>query len=372
MSIGPQCLRLLAEARRIGASDLLIVAGAPPAVYVNARMRPLCDTSLGADDARRLIDELMTEQQRDTLERNRDADFSVAHSDVGRCRVNVHFQRGSPAAAIRFVPDTVPGFDGLNLPPILEELAHLPRGLVLITGGTGSGKSTTMAAMLDRINQETALHIITLEDPIEYTFTNARSIIEQREIGTDSPGFAEALRHIVRQKPDVIMVGEMRDLETIRTALTAAETGHLVLASLHTVSAAQTVERIVDVFEPAQQAQIRTQLAGTLRAVACQTLFTTADGDAMVPAVEVMVTTQAIARAIRDGETHLIAGMIETGAAQGMRTLDREILRLVSEGAITRDAALAKANNPERLAGLLDRPPEAVVARVASRARPWE
>jgi twitching motility protein PilT len=372
MTIGPRCLKLLKEAHALQASDLLIVAGSAPSVYVAARLRSLGGGVLSSDEAASLILEMMDERQRARLEQERDADFSIASPEIGRCRVNVHYQRDSLAAAIRFVRDAVPNFEDLGLPEVVADFARLPRGLVLITGGTGSGKSTTMAAMIQEINKTTAAHIITLEDPIEYAFQNRQCVIEQREIGSDSPGFVNALRHIVRQKPDIIMIGEMRDLETIRTAVTAAETGHLVLASLHTISAAQTVERMVDVFEPAQQPQIRIQLAGALRAIVCQSLLPAADGESVVVAVEVLVNHPAIARAIRDGETHLIHGMVETGANRGMQTLDQTLAKLVQSGRVTREEALRKAADADRLERTLGQSCEPVLAGGKRPTRPWE
>jgi twitching motility protein PilT len=375
MSIGPHVLELLCEARDRRASDLLLAAGWPPGVYIHAELQPLRTEALSSKDVTLLAGELVPEGLRERLEQDRDVDFSIGHPQLGRCRVNVHYQRNSLAAAIRFVPDQIPTFEELSLPEIVRTFSRYPRGLVLITGGTGSGKSTTLAAIIGEINREMARHIITMEDPIEYAFTNDRSLIEQREIGVDAPSFVGALRHVVRQKPDVIMVGETRDLETIRTAITAAETGHLVLASLHTINAAQTVERIVDVFEPAQQNQIRVQLSGALRAIACQTLLPRADGTGVVPAVEVLIATNAISRAIRDGEQHLIPGMIETGAAMGMVTLDQSILGLLRAGRIRRPDALARAIDPERFVRLMDRDKPAATSTAAVGAaptRPWE
>ena len=371
MSPGPDALHWLTEAHALGASDLLLVTGAPPSVYVNALLRPLGQEKLTSHRAEQIIFDMLDEKLKGRLEQLRDVDFSIGHQQFGRCRVNVHYQRGSIAAAVRFVSEEIPRFEDLGLPEIMREFARYPRGLVLITGGTGSGKSTTLAAIINVINQNHSAYVITLEDPIEYSFKNMQCVIEQREIGVDSPSFPDALRHIVRQKPDVIMVGEMRDLDTIRTAITAAETGHLVLASLHTINAAQTVERIVDVFEPAQQPQIRIQLAGALRAVACQTLFATTEGDSVVPAVEILISTSAIARAIRDGETHLITGMIETGANRGMQTLDQAIVELVRNDQIPTESAYAKAIDPERMERLLNRYKPDTVAAAAS-AKPWE
>ncbi len=355
MQDGDKILTLLIAAKRTGASDLLLAAGAPPSIYVNTRMDILAKEPLGASELNDMIAAFLNAKQRERLNQYRDLDFSIGRADLGRCRINIHYQRRSLAVAVRFINSDIPELEELNLPPHLAELAELPRGLVLITGPTGSGKSTTLAALLQRINRRRRAHVITLEDPIEFAFKNDKSIIEQREIGDDSPSFADALRHVVRQKPDVILVGEMRDLETISAALTAAETGHLVLASLHTNTAAQTIERVVDVFDSRRQQQIRVQLGATLRAIACQALFPNERDGGMVPAVELMTITPAIARAIRDNNTHLIDGMIETGGQHNMQTLDAAIAALVREGVISRDSAMAKAAEPERLERLMGR-----------------
>jgi len=331
------------------ASDLCFAPGAPPVVWVAGRMMPLDAPPLVPADIEAAFYPLLTASQRERLDACGDVDFSVGRPGVGRMRLNLHRQQGTLAAAIRFIPAAVPDFDGLKLPSRLRSFADLPRGLVLVTGGAGAGKSTTLAAMIQYMNCTHAYHIITLEDPIEFVFAHRRSVIEQREIGVDCPSFASALRHVVRQRPDVILVGEMRDLETISAALTAAETGHLVLASLHTASAVETVNRIVDVFPGSQQSQVRVQLADTLQGVACQTLFHDESDGTLAPAVEILVATPAIRRAIRDNETHLLHGMIEMGRAQGMQTLDAAIANLVRRGAITMDAALAKCHNREKL-----------------------
>ncbi|MCP4591177.1 MAG: PilT/PilU family type 4a pilus ATPase [bacterium] len=346
---------LLVAAKQAGASDLLLVAGAPPSIYVNTHMELLSREPLAATELNDMIMAFLSGKQRERLSNDRDLDFSLGRAEVGRCRINVHYQRRSLAVAVRFVSSEIPQLEELGLPPLLTAMAELPRGLVLVTGPTGSGKSTTLAALLQQINRQRRAHVITLEDPIEFAFSNDKSIIEQREIGDDSPSFASALRHVVRQKPDVILVGEMRDLETISAALTAAETGHLVLASLHTNTAAQTVERIVDVFDSRRQQQVRVQLGSSLRAIACQTLFPNERDGGMIPAVELMVMTPAIARAIRESNTHLITGMIETGGQQGMQTLDAAITQRFAEGVISRDAAMSKATEGERLERLLDR-----------------
>ncbi len=336
-----------------GASDIVFVPGAAPVIWCAGCMRQTDAHRLSGEEIEAIFMPMLNSDQRKRLEEINDVDFSVGKHGVGRFRLNIHSQRGTLGAALRFVPYAIPRFDTLKLPDRILQFANLPRGLVLITGGTGSGKSTTLAAMIDYMNRTFAYHIITLEDPIEFIFQHNRSIIEQREIGVDCPTFSSALRHVLRQRPDVILVGEMRDLDTIAAALTAAETGHLVLASLHTVSAVETVNRIIDVFPAAQQMQVRVQLADTLHGVVCQSLFHDEWNSGMVPAVEIMVCTQGIRRAIRDRETHLLLGMIETGKAFGMRTMDAAIAALVAGGHITSSAALAKAQSPERLAKMI-------------------
>jgi twitching motility protein PilT len=334
-------------------SDVVFVPGGTPVIWIAGRMHPMAEAPLEPQDIEGTFLPLLSENQRKKLEEAGDLDFSVSKTNVGRFRINLHRQRNTLAAAVRFVPFTIPSFDQLKLPRRVLQLAELPRGLVLVTGGTGTGKSTTLASMIHYINETSAYHIVTLEDPIEFTFQHKKSIIEQREIGSDCSSFASALRHVVRQRPDVILVGEMRDLETISAALTAAETGHLVMASLHTVSAVETVNRIVDVFPASQQAQIRVQLADTLQGVVSQTLFHDEIDHTMVPAVELMITTPAIQRAIREGETHLLAGMIETGKNLGMQTLDHAISVLVRQGRIDASQAVAKSRNPDRLLKLI-------------------
>lgn len=339
-----------------GASDLILVAGTAPGIYVNGRLKTLDSQILWETELNDMLEKFMSPNQRDCLNQTGDTDFAYTSPEVGRVRVNIHRQRESLAAAFRFFSSQIRTFQELHLPAKLVELAALPRGLILVTGATGSGKSTTLAAIIEHMNNNWERHIITLEDPIEFLFTHQRCVIEQREIGRDSPSFAQALRHVVRQKPDVILVGEMRDRETIATALTASETGHLVLGTLHTNTAAHTLERIMDLFEANQQAQIRTQLANTLQAVICQTLLPQKNMPGMVPAIEMMTMTPAVRRAIRDQETHLIPGMIETGHKFGMISLDRALANLVEADAITEQAAMAKAIDPEKLAKLIGRP----------------
>jgi len=348
---------LMQQARAQEASDLILVAGTEPGIYVHGRLKMLDGPILLDTELNAMLESFMSPSQQDRLTQAGDADFACTLPEIGRVRVNVHRQRGSLAAAFRFFTTEIRTFEELHLPAKLAELADLPRGLVLVTGATGSGKSTTLAAIIHYMNHNWERHIITLEDPIEFLFSHQRCVIEQREIGKDSPSFAQSLRHVVRQKPDVILVGEMRDQETIATALTASETGHLVLGTLHTNTAAHTIERIIDMFEAAQQAQIRIQLASTLQAVICQTLLPQRDVPGMVPAIEMMIMTPAIRRAIRDQEIHLIPGMIETGHKFGMIPMDRALANLIEAGVVIEAAALAKAIDPEKLSRLIGRPP---------------
>ncbi len=336
-----------------GASDMIFVAGAPPVIWVVGRMHPAGGDRLNHDDIANCFLPLLSGSQREKLDATGDVDLSFGKAGAGRLRVNVHRQRGTLSVACRFIPREVPSFDTLKLPMRVRDLADLPRGLVLVTGGAATGKSTTLAALVDHINRNYAYHIITLEDPVEFSFAHGKSIIEQREVGQDCQTFASALRHIVRQRPDVVLVGEMRDLETISAALTAAEIGHLVLASLHTSDTTETVNRIIDIFPAAQQLQVRVQLAGVLQGVVCQTLFHDECDGGLIPAVEIMIPNPAIRRAIRDNETHLISGMVETGKAAGMQTIDAAIAELIAAGKVGLADGLAKAANPEKLARLV-------------------
>jgi twitching motility protein PilT len=347
------------QAREMDASDLILVPGKPPCAYIHGQLTVLEGEDLSPDAVGDMLSPLLSEEQSRRLADTGDVDFSRGDPGFGRARINIHKQRNSYAAAIRFINSCIPSIQELNLPTKVSELAHLPRGLILVTGSTGSGKSTTLAAMIEYMNHQfdrhIIAHIIALEDPIEYIFGHNRCVIEQREIGLDSPTFADALRHVVRQKPDVILLGEMRDRETVAAALTAAETGHLVLGTLHTNSAAQTIERVTDVFDAAHQPQIRVQLANTLQAVICQSLIPRVDQQGMIPAVEMMVMTPAIRRAIRECETHLIPGMIETGQKLGMWTLDQALADLVGMGTVALDDALARAVDAEKLSRMIGR-----------------
>ena len=344
---------LLRAASACGASDLVLVEGAVPTVFVGGCWKPLENGRAALDAWGDALLGMLSPTQRTVFDDQKDIDFAIELPDAGRFRVNLHSQRGTLAAAFRAIPAKVPDFNTLNLPPVVLSFADVSSGLVLVTGGTGQGKSTTVAALIEHINQTRAAHIITIEDPIEFNFRNGKSVIEQRQIGEDSPSFASALRHVLRQRPDVIVIGEMRDLETISTALSAAETGHLVLATLHTANATQTLTRIIDVFPPQQQAQVRAQLAASLRGVVCQSLCRDALGEGLSPATEVLVSTTAVRRALRENEPHLIYAMIETGRRQGMHTLEQSLASLVRDGRIDSETALAAAPEAGRLATLI-------------------
>ena len=335
-----------------GASDIVLTVGVPPAIWVKGQMQmlPLDGVTPEAMDA--IFMPQLTDDQKDALAETGDLDLSLGLKGAGRFRINVHRQRGTLSAAVRFIPYEVPTFEKLGLPPRVLEFAKLPRGMVLVTGGAACGKSTTLAALIEFMNRNYAYHIITLEDPIEYTFHHRKCLIEQREVGIDAVSFPSALRHVVRQRPDVVLIGEMRDLETVSTALTAAETGHLVLATLHTTSATQTIDRIIDIFPADQQQQVRIQLSTALQGVVSQMLLHTLDGS-LAAAVEVMVCNQPVRRAIRDGETHLLQGMIETGRQLGMQSMDHAITQLVRNELITPEQAVANALDQDKIRRLL-------------------
>jgi len=344
---------LLRRAVELKASDLHIVAGQPPHYRVNTILEPIDAPEVTQEQAAEMVRQMIGEERFEQFVLSRDADFSTAVEGVGRFRVNAHFQKDRIGIAFRVIPSKVPDLDDLNLPPAVRRFADLPRGLLLVTGDTGSGKSTTLAALVNHINQTRKQHIITLEDPIEYAITSKICLVEQREIGADCDSFAKALRHVVRQDPDVILVGEMRDLETVGAAVTAAETGHFVLSTLHTIDAPSTIERIIDFFPPGQQDQIRSQLANTLRGVISQTLFPRIDRPGMVPAAEVLVMTPAVRNCIRENRLFEIPNIIATNRALGMQSLDASIRDLYLKGLISRDCALAQAANPDRLAQML-------------------
>ena len=334
---------ILTEAMDRGASDIHVIAGKAPLFRVNTVLDEVEGFEpVMREDCERFIRTYVGDDRYQAFQKLRDVDFSASFESLGRFRVNAHYQRNSLAMALRAIPDNIPPIATLNLPPIVESLTDLPSGLVLITGPTGSGKSTTLAAMIDAMNHRFQHHVITMEDPIEYEFRSDRCLIEQREVGIDLPNFASGLRHALRQDPDVLLVGEMRDLETSSAAITAAETGHLVLSTLHTSSAALTIERIVDIYPGAQQNQIRTMLANTLQAVVSISLFQRVDVDGMIPACEVMMCTPAVRNCIRENRIHEISNIIVTSRRIGMCSKEDSIRALYANGRITREQAMAQ------------------------------
>jgi twitching motility protein PilT len=336
------------------ASDVHLTAGFPPAMRDKGHIKAMEGfPKLNPQQTREVVYSILNDDQRKRFENDQQLDFAYAIPGVARFRVNCYFQRGSVSAAFRLVPQEVPSLDSLAVPQILRDMVNKPRGFILVTGPTGSGKSTTLAAMIDVINSERDDHILTIEDPIEFLHQHKKSIVNQREVGSDAPNFALGLRAALRQDPDAILVGEMRDLETISTALTAAETGHLVFATLHTQSTAQTVDRIIDVFPPEQQGQVRTQLSIALQGIVTQQLLPTADGRGRVVACEVLVPTPAVRNLIREGKTHQIYAAVQTAGAVGMQTMDADLARLVRAGKIDRKLAEQRASVPEELKRLL-------------------
>ncbi|HEX5609931.1 MAG TPA: type IV pilus twitching motility protein PilT [Solirubrobacterales bacterium] len=356
----------------IKASDVHITPGFPPAIREKGKIHPIDGFPvLNGQQTREIVYGILNDDQRKRFENNQQLDFAYAIPGVARFRVNCFFQRGSVSAAFRLVPQEIPDLDSLGVPQVLRELTRKPRGFVLVTGPTGSGKSTTLAAMIDVINQEREDHILTIEDPIEFLHRHKRSIVNQREVGSDAPDFALGLRAALRQDPDVILVGEMRDLETVSTALTAAETGHLVFATLHTQSTAQTVDRIIDVFPPAQQGQVRTQLSIALQGIVTQQLLPTLDGRGRAVACEVLIPTPAVRNLIREGKTHQIYGALQTSGAVGMQTMDADLARLVRSGKISRSLAEQQAAVPEELNRLLGGETPAAAAPVPAAGPPY-
>ena len=338
---------MLAEACRRGASDLHLVSWSPPIMRIDGELVPMDVPQLTPTELAPMVVGLLNEEQRKRFGRDWELDCSLALRNVGRFRTNMHRQRGAIEAAFRIVNEKIKGARQLGLPPVVEELARREAGMILITGPTGSGKSTSLAAMIDQINQERRCMIITIEDPIEYLFRHKNSIIKQREVGLDTRGFAIALRESLRQDPDVIVVGEMRDLETIQTALTAAETGHLVLATIHTPDVSQTIDRIVDVFPPHQQEQVRIQFANTIQGVIAQQLLPIPGGKGRVVACEVLMATLAVRKILRSGKTEQITTTMQTGTDAGMITMDKSLKLLYQRGLISYDMALAKCRFPE-------------------------
>jgi twitching motility protein PilT len=349
---------LMTDLVKDGGSDLHLATGHPPYGRFNGQLRPIRqETTLSEDSCNQLIFSLLNNAQRKQLEQTWELDCSYGLRGVSRFRVNVYRQKGSYAACLRALGTNIPSIEKLGLPPVVEEMSRKPKGLVLVTGPTGSGKTTTLASLLDNINHTRSEHILTIEDPIEFTYQNDRSLIHQREVNEDTRSFSNALRAALREDPDVILVGELRDLETIQLAITAAETGHLVFGTLHTSSASQTVDRMVDVFPAGQQTQIRVQLSSSLLAVfsqaLCRTTQPVAGSMGRVMALEVMVNTPACANLIREGKTAQLYSLIQTGAQYGMQTLERSLANLVQDKRITAEEAMMKTIRPEELSRLL-------------------
>ncbi|MCX7913392.1 MAG: type IV pilus twitching motility protein PilT [Thermodesulfovibrionales bacterium] len=343
-------LEILKQAVTLKASDIHIVVDKPPMFRINGRIIPMTDYPvLTSEDTKALIYSMMLQEQIAKFEEQLELDMSYYIPGLSRFRVNVLYQKNGVEAAFRIIPNRIPSPLEIGLSDAVLSLTRLPRGLILVTGPTGTGKTTSIACMLNVINSERYEHILTIEEPIEYVYEHKRCIVRQREVGLHTHSFASALKHALRQDPDIILVGEMRDLETISLALTAAETGHLVFSTLHTQDAAQTVDRIIDVFPPYQQQQVRAQLAATLKGVISQQLLPRADGRGRVAAREVMIVTPAIANLIREGKTHQLYGAIETGMKFGMHTLETSLAELVRDRLITIESAFSKANNPELL-----------------------
>ncbi len=347
----PELLEVVLER---GASDLHLTAGAPPTIRLHGDLVRLEEYPVMTPKGLQgMIYAILPQRMRERLEQELELDMSYQLPGKARFRVNVYFQRDSIGAAFRLIPYEIKTIEELGLPSVVADLARYPRGFVIVTGPTGSGKSTTLAAMVDIVNRERQAHIMTVEDPIEFLHKHRSCIVNQREVGSDTHSFASALKHVLRQDPDVILVGEMRDLETISTAITAAETGHLVFATLHTQDAPQTIDRIIDVFPPHQQQQVRVQLATTLQGVVTQQLLQTADGRGRVVAVEVLVCTPAVRNLIREGKTHQIYSIMQAGGRFGMQTMDQALANLVKAGKITQQVAYERCHDPEELNRLI-------------------
>ena len=338
------------------ASDLHVTVGTPPAMRVNGALERDADVpSLTPDDTHQMLYRILSTEQQKLLEINRQIDLAHSIPGLARFRVNVFFQRGTLGAAFRLIPTDIKTLEELGLPTTLHALTDKPRGLVLITGPTGSGKSTTLAALIDEINRKRSEHILTIEDPVEFVHRHKRCIVNQREVGPDATSFAEALRSALREDPDVILLGEMRDLETISTAITAAETGHLVFATLHTQTAPSTVDRIIDAFPASQQEQVRVQLATTLQGICTQALLPTADGNGRVAALEILFPDDAVRNLIRQGKVEQIYSVMQTGTSKGMQTMEQALAEFVLRKVITLEEGLGQSTRPEQLFGLLER-----------------
>lgn len=359
---------LLSAMYEKGASDLHITTGVPPTIRVDGRLVPLPAEPLSPQDTKRLCYSILTEAQKQRFEEDWELDLSFGVKGLSRFRANIYLQRGAAAGAFRTIPFKIRSFEELALPPVVKELCKKPRGLVLVTGPTGSGKSTTLAAMIDKVNSERQEHIVTVEDPIEYLHPHKKCLVNQREVNADTQSFKKALKYILRQDPDVVLIGEMRDLETIEAALTVAETGHLVFATLHTNSAVQTINRILDVFPPYQQPQVRAQLSFVLEGVLSQILIPKASGGGRVLALEVMVPNSAIRNLIREEKIHQIYSQMQVGQAKfGMQTMNQSLLAAYHKRNITLDDAVGRSSDPEELRNLLSASPVSGVSQGLSR-----
>jgi twitching motility protein PilT len=347
---------LLEQMIELDASDLHLAVGSAPAFRIRGRLTPAVNTErLDPETTRQSLYSILTSEQQKQLELDRQLDFAYSLPGIARFRVNVFFQRGSVGAAFRLVPGEIRTLEELGLPPVLHSLAEKPRGLVLVTGPTGSGKSTTLAAIVDEINNTRSDHILTIEDPIEFLHRHKQCIVNQREVGTDTRSFSEGLRAALRQDPDVILVGEMRDLETISTALTAAETGHLVFGTLHTQTASSTIDRVIDVFPPSQQQQVRIMIANSLQAVVTQTLLPTADGSGRIAALEILLPDDAVRNLVRQAKVEQLYTVMQTSSSRGMQTMEQALADLVLRGVVDFEEALARTTRVEQLLGILER-----------------
>ncbi|MEN6309131.1 MAG: PilT/PilU family type 4a pilus ATPase [Anaerohalosphaeraceae bacterium] len=344
---------MLATAIQRGASDVHINVDMPPIMRINTELIVMELPEITQEMARQMVLDMVGPDKLKVFDEKRDLDFSTMLDDGSRFRVNAHWQKETTAISFRAISNKIPNIDGLHLPPIVKELTDLPRGLILVTGHTGSGKSTSLASMINVVNAKYRKRIITMEDPIEYMLENKSCMIEQREVGADCSTFASGLKHALRQDPDVILVGEMRDLETTSSTITAAETGHLVLSTLHTINASQTVERIIDIYPASQQNQIRAMLSNTLQAVISQTLFKRIDKPGMVPCVEIMLCTSAVRNCIRENRIYEIPNIIETSRRLGMQTMDYSIQQMYLAGFIDRDEAILRSSNPGKMERVL-------------------
>ena len=349
----PELLELLRAMVARRASDLLIICGETPKLRIDGSLVDAGRPGRPPAETKALVYSLLNEEQRARFEADQELDFSFGIAGLSRFRANVYLQRGTTALVVREVPFHVPTLDELGLPAVVGQLTEKTRGLILVTGSAGSGKSTTLAAMIEKINRERAAHVMTVEDPIEFVHASGSSTVSQREVGSDTHSFADALKHVLRQSPDILLVGEMRDLETIAAALTVAETGHLTLATLHTNSAADSVNRIIDVFPAHQQSQVRAQLAIVLEAVITQTLVPRADGAGRVCACEIMICTPAVRTAIRENRVHQIGNIIDTGRSSGMQTMERALTELVDAGVVTREEAVKRITDSAAIQRLM-------------------